>query len=933
MKCTLPNILLLLLLFAQLAVAGQFTDIAGDLGLDIIHEDTEYGNGMSFYDFNHDGWDDLTVANGDSTIQFYVNNEGIPEPANFSLDYDPVGHVVMILWGDIENDGDSDLLTTELEGEMHLWRNNGDFTFEDITEEAGLISGSWRFRGAAFGDYDHDGFLDLYVSKYYTILNNNEEQYKSKLFHNNGNATFTDVTVQAGVDLATSPNFQPVFMDYNHDGWEDLYLVIDRNFFMNRLFRNNHDGTFTDVSVASGANPSIDAMSGTIGDFDNDTDLDIFVANGWPGNHLYQNNGDDTFSNIASAAGVMVQMICWGSLWLDYDNDCWRDLYVGTTGNFFGAAQSRFFINNRNDTFSPGETVTGIQDSIAAVMVCAMGDLNHDGYYDFMTHSNDPHRSELWLNDGGDNHYISVRLEGVQSNRDGVGAWIHCYAGGQHFVDYTRAGDSFNSQSSSSYIFGLDSLTIVDSLLIEWNSGITDVFYNVPVDQRLHITEGLSSEMQTLTLFPDTIFICPGESLELNAGAYETYAWNTGDTTQSIVVNAPGEYFVVVPGLFSIVTESEHVHVLVHEAVDFEFEVSHVSCYGAQDGSIWLSGNGAAQIYWPQTGQYNIDLDNLSPGIYEYQLLDSNNCAVNGTVTVSEPPAIQWYAESMPASCATPPNGWLEIELEGQEIAFLNWDDGATGTQRTGLSAGDYHFSGADANGCPFEGSVSITAPDSILVTVALTPPLCAGENSATAELSVAGGTGPVSANWNGQNPDSLYAGTYTVVITDSVGCSVTTEFEIPETLPLMLEIQTSPQYENGMSGNAFISVSGGTPPYFYEPAGDGNGHFLSLNAGMYEVTVSDAAGCEALANFEIALVQGIDEWAAGAGVILFFQSENNLCANRSLADVEVFNLTGQRVMGLDACTCIETTMLPAGCYVLTGFDDLGNRVRKKFIK
>ncbi len=933
MKFTLPNILPLWLLLAQLAVSGQFTDIAGDLGLDVIHDDTEYGNGLSFYDFNHDGWDDLTIANGDSAIQFYVNNGGIPEPANFSFNYDPVGHVVMILWGDIENDGDSDLLTTELEGEMHLWRNNGDFSFEDITEEAGLITGNWRFRGAAFGDYDHDGFLDLYVTKYYTILNNDEEQYKSKLFHNNGNATFTDVTVQAGVDLVTSPNFQPVFMDCNHDGWEDLYLVIDRNFFMNRLFQNNHDGTFTDVSVASGANPSIDAMSGTIGDFDNDTDLDIFVTNGWPGNHLYENNGDNTFSNIASSAGVMVQMICWGSLWLDYDNDSWRDLYVGTTGNFFGAAQSRFFINNRDDTFSSGEEITGIQDSIAAVMVTAMGDLNNDGYYDFATNSNDPFPSELWLNDGGDNHYISIKLEGVVSNKDGVGSWIHCFAGGQHFTDYTRAGDSFNSQSSSNYIFGLDSIEVVDSLIVEWSSGTIDKFYQIPSNQKILIQEGISWNMPVAGFEDDTLFICPGEAIELFAGSYDYYIWNTGDTTASIQINSPGEYFFVVPGLFSIPTESEHIMVFVSEELQPEILINHASCFGFQNGSIELVLNEPViEAFWVDQGIQALYLTNLPAGQYQYEIIDFHDCIWSGVEEVTQPEQLILNAEILQPTCATIPEGSIQLSLVNGDIENLLWSDGSTDTIRNGLVAGYYFFEGDDSYGCPFDGVIELTGPDSISVLMNIEPPSCYGGNNGSVQLAVSGGLGEVSADWNGLNPDSLESGVYPLILTDSVGCSRTFQLVVPSVDELMTSVTVTPEFENANPGSSQIVVTGGTPPYQFLPAGDGAGNYSNLAAGSYQVIVTDDSGCSIDLSFQIDFISGIyDE----IGKEIFFNrpSENLVCCTHDWSTLKIFNLDGRLIVEESMGSCLDITALPKGVYILRVMFFNGEPAVMKFVK
>jgi hypothetical protein len=932
MPVHIKYVFIVTLSFLSATTSAQFTEIASQMGIEIIQNGTEYGNGLSFYDFNQDGWDDLTIANDIQPIQFYINNQGNFELASITLNYQPVGHVVMILWGDIDNDGDSDLLTTELEGEVHLWQNDGAFDFTDITTQAGLPEGSWRFRGAAFADYDHDGFLDLYLSKYYTILNNNEEQYKSKLFHNNGNAIFEDVTVAAGVDLATSPNFQPVFFDFDHDGWEDLYLVIDRNFFMNRLFRNNHDGTFTDVSIESGANPAIDAMSGTVGDYDNDGDLDVFVANGWPGNHLYENNANGTFSNIAANAGVMVQMICWGSLWLDYDNDSWRDLYIGTTGSFFGAAQSRFFVNNRNDTFSPGEETTGINDHISAVMNAAMGDLNHDGYYDFVTNSNDPFPSEVWLNDGGNNHYLAVSLEGVNSNKDGVGAWINCYAGDQHLVEFTRAGDSFNSQSSSSYIFGLDTVAFVDSLIIEWNSGHIDAFYHIPADQHILVVEGMSSNIELNTLQNDTIYLCLGDSLLLDAGQFGGYNWSTGDTTQSIVVIQPGEYYVVVQGLFSGWVESGHIAVLAAPSLQVSEHVNNPTCHSGNDGAIYISVDDQPYtVFWQEASLEAPSLHDLPAGSYHYTIWDIYGCSYEWETLLDDPDEPLINTVIVNSNCAAAPNGAIEVSLPADDIASILWNDGSILSGRFGLSEGIYTYSGLSQYGCPFSGEVQIDEPDEIIAEFEVQPPLCFGENSGHCAVITTGGLGSITINWNGNNQDSLFSGVYGVVLSDSVGCQVLQEFEVPAVQPLQYTIETSPYYQSGTGGQATISVTGGTGQFAYDPPSDVNGYYSDLNPGPHQISVTDSNNCELLVTFYIDFIQSVEH--ATSSSQFHITHYGILCFKEIRKEISLYDLQGKLMVAIKNTNCIDISGMPQGVYLLSSSDLSGENLLTKIVK
>ena len=470
---------------------GQFTDIAPSLGIVNINEGTYDGNGVSWYDFNYDGWDDLTLANGTDEPLFFINNEGTLEPADLNILIEPIAHVVMIMWADIDNDDDADLLTSQLGGYLQLWENDGEFNFTDISVSAGLDTGIREWWGAAFCDYDHDGDLDLYAAKYYDWLNNFDPDHESILYQNNGDNTFTDVTIAAGVNLPPQATFQPVWMDYNHDGWEDLFLVIDRIVWENRLFHNNGDGTFTDISASSGLDVKINSMTGSICDYDNDLDFDIYVTNGPTHNYLFNNQGDSTFLETTYTAEVQVDETSWGAQWLDYDNDSWADLFVGTTGAFFGGGElNRFYANDHDGTFTDITYSAGFLNDDSPAMVSAMGDLNNDGYYDFATNCNDPYPSSIWLNDGGPNHFLSIELEGVIANKDGIGSWLTCYAGGETYIRFTHCGEDLAGQASKKEIFGLASTTVVDSLKIEWNSGTVDWLYDIPADQHIKVVEG-----------------------------------------------------------------------------------------------------------------------------------------------------------------------------------------------------------------------------------------------------------------------------------------------------------------------------------------------------------------------------------------------------------------------------------------------------------
>jgi len=322
------------LLCTAFSLCAQFSDASSMLGVLPSVATTYNGNGVSFCDFNHDGFDDLCIGRGSQAIKFYENVAGVFQPAAFEIP-NATGHQInAVLWADYDSDGDLDLLITKVNGPIELWQNNGDFVFENVAATAGITSAHRHYVGAAFADYDHDGDLDLYVATFYSALLETNPAMASLFYRNNGDGTFTEVAQAIGAYVPPRTTFQPVFLDFNNDGWEDLYLITDRVFTENALFKNNGNGTFSNVSVGSGANIMICSMTGTVGDYDNDADLDVYVTNSPPvGAKLLRNNGNETFTDVSVSTGTNVTEIGWGSLWLDYDNDSWQDLFVSLTTN------------------------------------------------------------------------------------------------------------------------------------------------------------------------------------------------------------------------------------------------------------------------------------------------------------------------------------------------------------------------------------------------------------------------------------------------------------------------------------------------------------------------------------------------------------------------------------------------------------------------
>lgn len=774
------HIFLTLLLFAgmdsgQIAYA-QFTDHSDMLGEPILPVGSPHGDGISFYDFNGDGWDDLTISTGDGDPRFYVNNHGVLEPAPFTILNEPSENISMMLWADYDNDGDADLLITKFGAPVQLWNNDGDFNFTEVAGSSGLMLGAYEHVGAAFADYNHDGCLDLYISKFYHPSFYVGDQYTGRLYMNNCDGTFTDVTDSAGVYLPARPSFQPVFLDFNGDGWEDLLLVIDRIFWSNELFKNNGDGTFTNVTDSSGFGFSFDAMTGTVGDYDNDADLDIFMTNN-PyydfGTVLMRNNGNETFSNVAQEMGVSLFEVTWGSLWLDYDNDSWQDLFVSVTSPVQEPIGNQFFVNNEGQGFSQENALVGIDNDPSETFVCAQGDLNNDGYFDFAINNRNPHRAKLYMNDGGPNNYLSVSLQGTLSNKDGIGSWIHCYADGNHYVRYTLCGENLIGQNSQKEIFGLGSISSVDSLVIEWNRGTRDVYHNPPINTHHHIIEGMTQTPAfALTSGTDQL-LCPGDTIVLEAGEFQSYSWNTGGTEQQIIVTEPGTYWVEVTNSYGNTASSIPVVIEWAPTPEITWMVDDVSCFGMQDGSIYveISPGPTQQLFW-NNGQTSPFIDDLGPGIYAFTAIDNNGCFVSDSTEIHQADSIHAIAEVIPVACFGEQTGSVILDVEGGTPPFFfNW----LGNDPNNMGAGGYAVIITDWDNCSVTTSFVVPQPDSLYIEV-LTQPATNGEMNGSAEISINGGTPPYVIAWSNGiedelNISNLSPGDYWVAVEDNNGC------------------------------------------------------------------------------------------------------------------------------------------------------------------
>jgi len=569
-----------------------FRDVTRESGIHFRHERAAspqrlyletMGAGVAWIDYDQDGYFDAFFVNSGFTPFFHPAQP--PQPALYRNNGDGTFTDVTasskihsdgtfffgVAVADYDNDGFPDIYMT---GYRHsvLLHNNGDGTFTDVTAKAGVgDDGNWA-TAAAWFDYDRDGKLDLLVTNYvkydvdHPVLCGDTRQdlrdlphssaychpdsfhgTSMRLYHNNGDGTFTDVTEKAGLVNNDGKSLAVVTADLNNDGWPDIFIANDtqRNF----LYFNNGDGTFRDASYTSGAGFSEDGrpeagMSADAADVTNNGLPDLFVSHlDHELNRFYRNNGDATFTDATVASGIGRSSFlnsAFGARFFDFDNDGWRDLLV-INGHILDnialyhsdvkyEEEKKLYRNVGKGIFVDATKTQGADFRAPRVgRGLAVGDYDNDGYLDFLV-SNNGEPAQLFHNDAGKvlrsgsnvvqgtppfasqkggsspsdssstpssssdvnkpNHWFAVRLIGTKSNRDAIGASLKLTSGDFVGYDQSKGGMSYCSAQDPRIYFGLGARTHVDALEIRWPSGATEIFKDLAADQILTITEG-----------------------------------------------------------------------------------------------------------------------------------------------------------------------------------------------------------------------------------------------------------------------------------------------------------------------------------------------------------------------------------------------------------------------------------------------------------
>jgi len=444
--------------------------------------------GVSFCDYNQDNLEDLYVVCRTGPNHFYKNlGDGVFMEIGQEVGLDFRGNSRMAVWGDLNNDGFEEVYVGNMNEADVLYLNNGDGTFTDITLEAGITNDS-RVFSANMVDVNEDGWLDIYISN---------SQGANVLYMNQGEATlnFTDYTAEAGL-IDTRHCMGAVFFDLDNDGDEDMYMTHDANI-PNTLYENDGTGHFKEIAVAAGVAYRGNGMGVDAGDLNNDGFLDLYVTNLYK-NVLYINNGDGTFQDFTKISDVGDIGMGWGASIFDFDNDGLNDIYIGNDSYFY-PLPNLLYRNRGNYKFSPIDTAA-VVSSMQGTYGVATGDLNNNGVQDLaLANIGRKDNAQIFKNEMTPGYWIGFALEGVESNRSAIGTRIEILDNrGDLHVDQVTAGNGYAGQNTKRLHFGFGNVSAIKSIKITWPNGLVQEMDGLPLGTYYSIKEGGEAEILSI---------------------------------------------------------------------------------------------------------------------------------------------------------------------------------------------------------------------------------------------------------------------------------------------------------------------------------------------------------------------------------------------------------------------------------------------------
>jgi hypothetical protein len=580
MKYVAVRICFLIISLIPFCLKAQiFTNSAPQWGITQHNWDGVYGSGVSTVDWNMDGWDDLTFGNSSGGLRTFINNQG----NGFTSIHLPIIQLTeskSIMWLDIDDDGDMDFYYSDAFGRVEIIENIYNTSFVNVTAFTNIAQVNIPSEGSSWGDYDNDGDLDLYICRYYESGEDLPSEYRNVLMRNDGDFQFTDVTAESFTGIYARASFQSIWFDWDRDGFQDLFVINDKDG-ANTLFHNLQNGQFEDIASQVGLDVSMDAMSATLGDYNSDGITDIYISDSGiginpQGSKLFRGTQSGVYIEESVLLGLNLIEFCWAAVWMDIDNDTDLDLFISEHDPLHPYQENFLFENPGISPSTPyafNLVSTDVYNTdLLNSHTVASGDFDRNGWIDFVVHNVGNHTARIWMNSGVTSdpaNYIQIGLLGQLSNTVGVGSWIEVSAGGITQAKSTHCGENYLGQEGLYEHFGLGETSFVDSLKIQWTSGITDKYYGLDIgintEPRALYTEGYSACPHV----SDTT-LCGPETVTVSATPF----WEAAEVVWSYQETAPQDLGLDETQPYEIVL-SESIEMTLTSSGFYKYTVSH----------------------------------------------------------------------------------------------------------------------------------------------------------------------------------------------------------------------------------------------------------------------------------------------------------------------------------------------------------------------
>ena len=813
------------------------------------------GTGVSIHDVDSNGWEDIVFSITDEGVICYLNFEGVYER---HVIYSSIGHFKTCIWGDYDNDNDDDLFVTRDYRSVRLFRNDGNMVFTDVSEAAGFIlTNQARSWGASWTDLDLDGYLDLYVANY-NRAGIDPYSVNDWFYHNNGDGTFSEVSYDWGFIETTEATFQSTVFPINSDIYPDLVAINDYNP-RNKVYLSQGLGVYQNDNSAMLEEPHLDAMCAAVKDFDNDGDFDMFITNTslW-GNNLFVND-NGVMTNLGDEYNLAAYKFCAGSSWIDANNDMYPDLFV-TDAEYWDTYEAPTTFD-RDALYMNDNGVFTSSDYIQAEgnsfnsYVVAKGDLNNDGFDDLVISTS--------LEDG-----IQVLLNNAEAVQNG---WV-----------------KVKLQGTVSNTNGYGSL----------------IEYFVNGNRYIEFTNGGSDYISQNS-----------ENMILSIGA--------NDTVDSLFVHWPSQ---IIDKYYSLGRNQNYQLVEGSTEVQLTSSSELISLCDGQE-VILSTGDVDGLVQW-STGDVGPTLNVTDFGSYWATIVSSQGYLLySDTITFEQGASNSIIPILENPTCYGFADGTIDLGLqEGVDILSADWSDGFSGTFRENTAAGSYSVLVTNMDGCTFEQIFTLENPEFFGTFSNASNASCFESSNGSIFLESAfGGTPPydIYLNFNlieenldlnqlfGYSVEGLYAGDYDFVVIDENDCVSQADLSI--TQPNALEVTS-------VLDTDFVEiiVDGGTSPYEYVwSVPEITGNSATLEPGVYNVTITDSNGCET--SIELTVPVGVDEISNAP--LSYTMLNNQIVFNNTMFQINIYELGGKVVHTANNLNRIDVSALAQGIYLISAVD------------